>query len=58
MKEKKSRRDRMVRRIVFTAINVAIPLALLLFVWTYSVEDGDILIAFNSHFRFFHSFPA
>jgi len=34
---KKTKKKR-VRRIVFTTINIAIPLALLLFVWTYSVE--------------------
>lgn len=35
---KKQKRKR-VRRIVFTAVNITIPLAFLLFVWTYSVEE-------------------
>lgn len=34
----KRQKKKTVRRIVFTAVNIAIPLALLLFVWTYSVE--------------------
>lgn len=35
----KRRRRKRVRRIVFTAVNIAIPLAILLFLWTYSVEE-------------------
>lgn len=34
----KKRKKKKVRRIVFTTVSIAIPLALLLFVWTYSVE--------------------
>ncbi len=34
----KRRKRKRVRRIVFTAINIAIPLTIILFVWTYSVE--------------------
>jgi len=32
------RKNRKVRRIVFTAVNIAIPLTLLLYLWTYSAE--------------------
>lgn len=35
MKKQKKRR---VRRIAFTMLNIAIPLAIILFIWTYSVE--------------------
>ena len=34
----KKQKKKKVRRIVFTTVSVAIPLAFLLFVWTYSVE--------------------
>lgn len=34
----KRRKRKKVRRIAFTVINIAIPLAIILFVWTYSVE--------------------
>lgn len=36
----KRRKNKKVRRIVFTAVNIAIPLTIILFVWTYSVEAG------------------
>ena len=34
------RKNRKVRRIVFTAVNLAIPLTILLYLWTYSAERG------------------
>lgn len=41
MKRKiKVRKNRKVRRIVFTAVNIAIPLTILLYFWTCSVEAG------------------
>lgn len=41
MKRKiKSRKNRKVRRMMFTAVNFAIPLTILLYLWTYSAEKN------------------